>query len=72
MILTKFLRYASEKRQAGHTETPEAKAMEGLLLDIYGLVDLDRAWDAITKLVQGSEEQIADIHPEPFETTCKL
>jgi hypothetical protein len=71
LVLSKFLRLAAARRQETDTdpESPERRALEGLLLMVYG--GDESAVTAAEKLVQGSEEQVLSTSQEPVEFTCK-
>lgn len=59
-IVAQFLHAAAYKRQSEDIEPDEAKAYEGVLFHLYQ--GNATSHDAITKLVNGSEEKIMDPH----------
>lgn len=71
LILSKFLRLAAARRQEAEGEplTPERKALEGLLLMVYG--GDQGAVQATEKLVKGVDEQVLSTTQEPVEFTCE-
>lgn len=72
LVLSKFLRLAAARRQDTETdpESPERKALEGLLLMVYG--GDDAAVSAAQKLITGSDERVLSTTHEPVDYTCKL
>lgn len=70
LVLSKFLRLAAAQRQEPDSdpESPERKALEGLLLMVYG--GDDAAVAAAEKLVAGSDEKILSTTHEPVDYTC--
>lgn len=69
LILSKFLRAAAAKRQAGDETSAENRAFEGALLLIYG--GEPDAVQAMEKLVSGSDENVPTVDKDPSEFTCK-
>ena len=69
LVLSKFLRAAAAKRQAGDETSAENRAFEGALLLIYG-GELD-AVRAMEKLVSGEDEKVPTVDQTPSEFTCK-
>ena len=70
LILSKFLRAAAAKRQAGDETSAENRAFEGALLLIYG--GEPSAVVAMEKLISGADENVPTVNQEPSEYTCKL
>ncbi len=70
LALSKFLRAAAAKRQAGDETSAENRAFEGALLLVYG-GDLG-AVEAMEKLISGSDEKVPTVDPLVIsEYTCK-
>ena len=70
LVLSKFLRLAAARRHDmdSDPESAERKALEGLLLMVYG--GDDAAVEATQKLVTGSDERILSTASEPVDYTC--
>ncbi len=68
-MLSKFLRAAAAKRQAGEESTDEGKAFEGALLLVYG--GDARAVVAAQQLINGSEEEVPATDGKPLSITCE-
>ena len=70
LVLSKFLRLAAARRQDADSdpESAERKALEGLLLMVYG--GDDAAVEATQKLVKGSDERVLSTASEPVDYTC--
>ncbi len=69
LVLSKFLRAAAAKRQAGDETSPENRAFEGALLWIYG-GEL-AAVEAMEKLINGVDEKVPTVEKVPSEFTCE-
>lgn len=71
LVLSKFLRLAAARRQEPDSDpsTPERKALEGLLLMVYG--GDEGAVQATEKLVKGVDEQVLSTAQEPVNFTCE-
>lgn len=71
LLLSKFLRLAAARRQEGDAEpdSAEKKALEGLLLMVYG--GDEGAVVATEKLVNGVDERVLSTLQEPVDFTCK-
>ncbi|KAI9795945.1 MAG: hypothetical protein M1833_006593 [Piccolia ochrophora] len=69
LLLSRFLRLAAAKRQEsdGQPDTAEKRALEGLLLLVYG--GDDGAVQAVEKLIRGVEEPVLNMMQEPEEFT---
>ncbi|KAI9816338.1 MAG: hypothetical protein M1832_005095 [Thelocarpon impressellum] len=65
LLLSKFLRLAAAKRQEGEAETDDAKALEGLLLMVYG--GDASAVSAAEKLMQGADEPVLSTEHQPLD-----
>lgn len=72
LVLSKFLRLAAAKRQEvdGDAESAERKALEGLLLMVYG--GDQSALNATEKLVDGSDEHVTSTTGELVDFTCEF
>lgn len=70
LTLSKFLRAAAAKRQAGDETSPENRAFEGALLLVYG--GEAGAVVAMEQLILGSDEKVPTVDQTPSEFTCKL
>lgn len=70
LTLSKFLRAAAAKRQAGDETSAENRAFEGALLLIYG--GEAAAVVAMEKLIAGSDEKVPTVDTVLSEFTCKL
>lgn len=68
LVLSKFLRAAAAKRQAGDETSAENRAFEGALLLIYG--GEISAVVAMEKLIAGSDEMVPTVDQVPSEFTC--
>ena len=70
LLLSRFLRLAAAKRQEvdPNPDSTERKALEGLLLMVYG--GDEAAVTAAEKLLQGSHQQVMSTAQEPVEWTC--
>lgn len=69
LILSKFLRAAAAKRQAGDETSTENRAFEGVLLLIYG-GEAD-AVEAMERLVSGADEKVQTVDGILSDFTCK-
>lgn len=69
LILSKFLRAAAAKRQAGDETSTENRAFEGVLLLIYG-GEAD-AVEAMERLVAGADEKVQTVDGILSDFTCK-
>lgn len=69
LILSKFLRAAAAKRQAGDETSTENRAFEGVLLLIYG-GETD-AVEAMERLVSGADEKVQTVDGILSDFTCK-
>ncbi|KAI9777480.1 MAG: hypothetical protein M1835_005232 [Candelina submexicana] len=67
LVLSKFLRAAAAKRQAGEESTDESKAFEGALLLVYG--GDARAVVAAQQLINGSDEEVPATDGKPLSIT---
>ncbi|KAI9845266.1 MAG: hypothetical protein M1838_001813 [Thelocarpon superellum] len=67
LLLSKFLRLAAAKRQEGDADTDDAKALEGLLLMVYG--GDASAVSAAEKLIQGVPEPVLSTDHQPLDYT---
>ncbi|KAI9716913.1 MAG: hypothetical protein M1812_005062 [Candelaria pacifica] len=67
LVLSKFLRAAAAKRQAGEESTDETKAFEGALLLVYG--GDARAVVAARQIISGSEEEVPATDGKPLNIT---
>ncbi|KAI9807545.1 MAG: hypothetical protein M1825_005485 [Sarcosagium campestre] len=69
LLLSRFLRLAAAKRQEseGQPDTAEKRALEGLLLLVYG--GDETAVTAIDKLIRGSDDRVYNMSQEPEEYT---
>lgn len=70
LLLSKFLRLAAAKRQEGEADSDEGRALEGLLLMVYG-GDYS-ACAAVNKLVVGAEEPVLSTEHQPLDYTCEF
>lgn len=70
LLLSRFLRLAAARRQDGEAEptTAERKALEGLLLMVYG--GDEGAVIAAEKLAKGVDEPVLSTSQEPVDFTC--
>ena len=70
LLLSKFLRLAAARRQEGEVEpaSAESKALEGLLLMVYG--GDEGAVIASDKLARGVDEPILSTNGDPVDFTC--
>lgn len=69
LVLSKFLRAAAAKRQAGDEASPENRAFEGALLLVYG--GEAGAVVAMENLIAGNEEKVPTVDGNPSEFTCR-
>ena len=69
LILSKFLRAAAAKRQAGDETSTENRAFEGVLLLIYG--GETEAVKAMERLVSGADEKVQTVDGILSDFTCK-
>ena len=69
LILSKFLRAAAAKRQAGDDTSNESRAFEGALLLVYG--GDAGAVVAMEKLIAGSDDKVPSVDQEPLDITCR-
>ena len=67
LLLSKFLRLAAAKRQEGEAETEDARALEGLLLMVYG--GDAGAVSAAEKLIEGAAEAVLSTESQPLNYT---
>lgn len=68
LILSKFLRAAAAKRQAGDETSAENRAFEGALLLVYG--GEASAVEAMEHLIAGSDERVPTVDSTPSDFTC--
>lgn len=69
LIISQFLRLAAYRREeAQDPESDESQAIEGVLLAIYA--GDDGAVSSMSKLIEGSEEQILSVPGQLLSTTC--
>ena len=69
LSLTRVLRVAAAKRQSGDEDSAESRALEGILLLVYG--GEDEAVEVMEKLFAKSEELVPTIEGTPSQYTCK-
>lgn len=69
LILSKFLRAAATKRQAGDETSSENRAFEGVLLLIYG--GETEAVEAMQRLVSGADEKVQTVDGVLSDFTCE-
>lgn len=69
LVLSKFLRAAAAMRRSGDETSPESRAFEGVLFQVYG--GTDEAVDSMLKLIGGVDEKIASVEGDLIEVTCK-
>ncbi|OOQ84118.1 hypothetical protein PEBR_31834 [Penicillium brasilianum] len=65
LTLTKFLCAAANMRHAGETESPESRAFEGVLFQVYG--GNRKAVDSMIKLVDGADEKVVGVEGDALE-----
>lgn len=70
LVLSKFLRAAAAKRQAGDETSAENRAFEGALLLFYG--GEVAAVVSMEKLIAGSDEKVPTVDQVPSEFTCRF
>jgi septum formation inhibitor MinC len=68
LLLSKFLRLAAARRQEGQADTDEGRALEGLLLSVYG--GDANACTAVHKLVNGVGEKVFSTEHTLVDFTC--
>ncbi|GAD94499.1 conserved hypothetical protein [Paecilomyces variotii No. 5] len=67
LVLSKFLRAAAAMRRAGDETSPESRAFEGVLFQVYG--GTDEAVDSMLKLIEGAEEKITSVEGDALEVS---
>jgi hypothetical protein len=70
LVLSKFLFTIAHLRHAGEGTSPESRAFEGVLFQVYG-GSLD-AVASMKKLIDGADEKISSIEGETLDVTCKF
>lgn len=69
LSLTKFLCAAAAMRRSGDETSPESRAFEGVLYQVYG--GSHDAVSSMLKLIDGVDEQVVSVEGETLEVTCK-
>jgi membrane peptidoglycan carboxypeptidase len=68
LSLSQFLRAAAALRGAGDDASPENRAFEGVLFQVYG--GSDDAVDAMLKLIEGSPDKVPSVESDLLDVTC--
>ncbi|WEW61800.1 hypothetical protein PRK78_007296 [Emydomyces testavorans] len=67
LVLSKFLRAAAAMRRSGDETSSDSRAFEGSLFQVYG--GTEEAVKAMTKLIEGADENVPSVEGEPLEVT---
>lgn len=70
LSLSKFLCTAAVRRISVNESTPESRAFEGVLAQVYG--GHQDAVAAMQKLIGGSDEKIISVEGETLEVSCEF
>lgn len=69
LSLTKFLCAAAAMRRSGDETSPESRAFEGVLYQVYG--GTQDAVSSMLKLIEGVDEKVVSVEGETLEVSCK-